>query len=355
MKEKLNPVRIKFSKRAKILTVLILGLSFLSPIFGFDAEAIEKTASVVVTICGNNIIEGDEVCDGTDLAGESCQSRGYDGGTLSCKLDCSGFDTSGCTTEEAPSPPPPSGGGGGGGYTPPSPPSTSVVIQGLAYPGAEITILKDGQVATGGILADSDGNFKVTLTTLEAGIYTFGVWAEDKYGRRSINFSFTVTVTSGMTTTISGIFIPPTIELDKTGVARGEILNILGQSAPRSEITVKINSPGEIIKTTATTDSGDWDYPFNTSPLEDGAHYVKAKADLNGFQSSYSSVLAFYVGGTSGCPIKADLNGDAKVNLVDFSILLYNWGTPRSVKADINCDGWVNLVDFSIMMYQWTG
>jgi hypothetical protein len=49
-------------------------------------------------VCGNDVIEGDEVCDGSDLGGETCQSQGFDGGTLACNGDCQGFDTSGCTT-----------------------------------------------------------------------------------------------------------------------------------------------------------------------------------------------------------------------------------------------------------------
>lgn len=50
----------------------------------------------------------------------------------------------------------------------------------------------------------------------------------------------------------------------------------------------------------------------------------------------------------------ADLNTDKKVDLVDFSILLYNWGKPKNPKADLNNDGIVDLVDFSIMLYWWT-
>ncbi|MGB6848082.1 MAG: hypothetical protein WBG05_07750 [Thermoanaerobaculia bacterium] len=47
--------------------------------------------------CGNDIIEGGEVCDGTDLGGSTCGSEGCTGdGTLACLSDCSGFDTSGC-------------------------------------------------------------------------------------------------------------------------------------------------------------------------------------------------------------------------------------------------------------------
>jgi len=47
--------------------------------------------------CGDDLVEGTEVCDGTDLAGEDCVSQGFAGGTLACAADCSGFDTSGCT------------------------------------------------------------------------------------------------------------------------------------------------------------------------------------------------------------------------------------------------------------------
>jgi hypothetical protein len=48
------------------------------------------------TYCGNNLIEGSEVCDGTALAGEDCTTQGFDGGTLGCAIDCSGLDVSGC-------------------------------------------------------------------------------------------------------------------------------------------------------------------------------------------------------------------------------------------------------------------
>ena len=61
------------------------------------------------TICGNNIKEIDEQCDGTDLGGQTCTGLGYNGGTLSCNQSCN-FDTSNCTG---------TGGGGGGGVLPP--------------------------------------------------------------------------------------------------------------------------------------------------------------------------------------------------------------------------------------------
>ncbi|MDC0667114.1 hypothetical protein [Nannocystis radixulma] len=47
--------------------------------------------------CGNAALDGDEACDGTELGGATCESEGFDGGTLACQADCTALDTSGCT------------------------------------------------------------------------------------------------------------------------------------------------------------------------------------------------------------------------------------------------------------------
>lgn len=46
--------------------------------------------------CGNNLREGVELCDGTDLNGQTCVSLGFDGGALGCDNTCTAFDTTAC-------------------------------------------------------------------------------------------------------------------------------------------------------------------------------------------------------------------------------------------------------------------
>jgi hypothetical protein len=54
--------------------------------------------------CGDGVAEGTaEVCDGTDLDGETCQSQGFEGGDLACQSDCQGYDTSDCVENTPPS------------------------------------------------------------------------------------------------------------------------------------------------------------------------------------------------------------------------------------------------------------
>jgi hypothetical protein len=47
--------------------------------------------------CGNGVVEGNEACDGSALAGQTCQSLGFSGGALACTSSCT-LDTSACTT-----------------------------------------------------------------------------------------------------------------------------------------------------------------------------------------------------------------------------------------------------------------
>jgi len=47
--------------------------------------------------CGNNSTDGPELCDGSDLVGTDCTNFGFDGGTLICNSDCSDFSTGSCT------------------------------------------------------------------------------------------------------------------------------------------------------------------------------------------------------------------------------------------------------------------
>lgn len=49
----------------------------------------------VTAVCGNNITEAGEECDGPDLAGKTCQDYGYNSGTLKCTSSCR-WDSSTC-------------------------------------------------------------------------------------------------------------------------------------------------------------------------------------------------------------------------------------------------------------------
>ena len=251
------------------------------------------------------------------------------------------------------------GGGGAGGYSVP----TGITFSGHAYPLSKVSLLKDGELILSTI-AGPDSKFSISLNNdLSNGNYIFSLQGEDSNGRKSTLFNVPLYITANTATTVSGVFITPTITVDKSTVAKGDNLAIFGQSVPSSKIIISIHSPVEIFKNIDSDTKGVYLLNLDTSVLDYGEHQAKSKASLAEDISSFSPIANFTVGTsnilnkeTKNCTIKADLNNDCKVNLVDFSILAY-WYKKNSFpkKYDLNSDGKIDIKDFSIMAYYWTG
>jgi cysteine-rich repeat protein len=372
-----------FLPRALSLALALLAV-FLWAAFrpsGIQAQT-TATTTVNISVCGDAQVSGSEVCDdgvnsglyATTTAGRNCEPgcSGYapwcgdtvlaarfgeecDDGNNTSNDRCSSV----CKIEDLPS----GGGGGsagnfpGGGFTPPR--ETRIIIQGKAYPNATVHILKDGDTL-GEVEADPKADFYFTSTRVSPGVATFGLWAEDNVGLKSVALTTTLTLINGAVTTISGAFVPPTISLDKRKVNRGEPIMLSGQTAPGVTVVTHVNSSHEFTNTTSTDTRGNWKLRFDTSPLEnEDFHTAKAhfetKVGENVVKSILSQSISFYVGSQAGNACgTSDLNTDQKVNLVDFSVLLFYWNTAGPV-GDLNCDKKVNLIDFSILLFNWTG
>ena len=302
----------------------------------------------IESICGDGIIDSGEQCDGSNFGGQTCAGLGYTTGILGCN-NCN-FDTSNCITV--------TGGGGGAGTYIPIAVLTKVILSGRAYPGSDVYVLSDGKL-TDIVKADSKASFKAEIEDITPGVWSFSVWAIDKNKIKSITYTLTFRVAADTITTVSGIFLPPTINIDKNSLNRGEILNIFGQTVPNVQVDVHILSE-EIIEKIESDEIGAWLLAFNTQFLEQGSHVSKAQSQITPEEKSgFGQVLTFYIGKAVPpelnpiCP-EADLNKDGRVNLVDFSVLLYWWGKENAC-ADQNRNGIVDLSDFSIMLYYWTG
>lgn len=339
--------------------------------------------------CGNAIKEGSEQCDTADYGGATCTSYGFNQGYLSCTpenpaqpgqsppgclLNLShcysvGLEDPGDVGDRI------GGGGGGGGgagggnsgsptgYNPGSdvpPQDTKVIIVGKGYPNSDIHILIDGKV-TGIVRTNSQADFNYETTAIPPGVVSVGMWTEDKTGLKSTLLTLTLRVITGAITTITGAYLSPTIELEKTSIKKGESLRVFGQTVPSANVEVNVNSESLVVQTASSAPDGTWTLNINSDPLS-GEEFHLAKAlfqtQVAGgvVKSGFSRSVSFFVGegnktvsGGSG-----DLNTDKRVNLTDFSILLFNWGKSTGA-ADINKDGKINLSDFSIMMFQWTG
>ena len=217
----------------------------------------------------------------------------------------------------------------------------------------------------GKVLADAKAEFSAFIEELDQGVYTFGLWAEDKENRKTPTYSTTFWIDDGTQSTVSDIILPPTIEITDNEVDAGEIIEVFGYSIPGKTVEAWLypvmsgDVPESLIvkqEAIALID-GKWTIFFNTTVMDNGQYKIKARVDMETIGiSEFGQVWDVAIGGEviEALCTGADLNQDGRVNITDFSILLYYWGSDNEC-ADQNKDGTVDLIDFSIMMFYWTG
>ena len=177
--------------------------------------------------------------------------------------------------------------------------------------------------------------------------------------------SFPVSLTAGAATNITGVFIAPTIAADKSEVQRGDTITLFGQSAPQSDIVISVHSDQAHFSKTIADSNGVYLYDLDSSILDYGSHSAQSKSVIgNQLISGFSPAINFLVGTKNVAAqltkrsILGDLNGDGRVNLIDFSIMAYWYKrllSGNGLKADLKHDSKVDLVDFSILAANWTG
>lgn len=254
----------------------------------------------------------------------------------------------------------------GGGFEPTDAPYRSgdarVIISGFAFPNSAVTFLVDGDIAET-TRSNASGVYSVTLDAIAKGVYTFGVYGEGPDKVKSSTFSTSFTVIGGRTSELTNINVSPSIKVSPDPVQPGQTLAVSGYGLPNSTVTIqygKQKSKQNSELTTTTDGSGKWSTTLNTTGFSRGTYQIRAKSvrTSDGTATNFSDYTYFGVGETAEVKSTADLSRDGRVNLTDFSILLYWWNTnggDSNPPADINRDTKVSLTDFSILLFNWTG
>lgn len=232
---------------------------------------------------------------------------------------------------------------------------SSLQFTGYTSPNALVTIRLNGGVA-GTTIANSSGLFDKRITGLDPDtVFDVSIYSQDRNMVDSQSVNFTTLTIPHMNFLMSNIVIPTTIGLNVNDFYMGDTMIISGMAHPYSQVALWIGGSNEHAVTLQVNSTGIWSFRYNSLdlPLTAGTHRVIAQEIVpGGYTSIVTSPLNFNL---RYCRI-ADLNCDDKVNLTDFSIMMYYWyrTDPPNRRVDINKDGIVNETDFSLLMYYWS-
>lgn len=309
--------------------------------------------------CGDGIVESGESCDTASLNAQSCTTLGFTGGLLACTATCI-FDTSACTIS--------SGGAGGGGGSQTNSARSLVAFEGQSMPFGVVTLRIDGEIVAS-TTSDQLGRFTFTAKNLSRGTYRFELFGTDSKGVQTNTVSLITTIKDRTVLKFDTIVLSPTLTSDLSTVVRGGTVNLFGYGAPgvRLLLSVSDSTNAMTFYTVRTDQNGSFTYTF-VAPASYGRLTATSRMVGVSATSTVSRSVTVMVGDLSiprgdggNCPTKSDLNADCRVNLIDFSILIFWYRQNLSdafrivEKKMLSGDGKVDFTDFGIMMYHWTG
>lgn len=255
---------------------------------------------------------------------------------------------------------------GGGNTISVSIPATvgSLRIAGFAPPNGVVTFLHGGAVmgttiaCPGGpptLCLDNStvGFFDKTFTGMYPGMYDIGIYATDTSTPDILSTPTiirTVIILDGEAKVVDPITLPPTLKVEKLVMKRPERQTAAGMARPNSSVRIFYNNANPFPQDKPVGNDGKFT-ELGTRVLPLGNNFATAFVQgTNGAISESSKIITFRV------EMSADLNIDTGVDILDFSMLMNNYGqtTPSDWAADINDDTQVDLIDFSIMMFNWT-
>ncbi len=251
--------------------------------------------------------------------------------------------------------PTPTPGGGGGG-------NANVVFTGTAYPNATVSLVRNGTLTTS-TTAYADGTFSIQLSNISSGSNSFSLYAFDADNVKSANLNVLQNLPSNVTTTVNGLIIAPTLSSSHATIKQGENVTLKGYTAPNSPVAIHFTGQENFIQNVSSSTTGYYSFVLNTTSHGKGDYTIWSVAKVGGIDSPPSLTVLLKIADQTvvtppGECRRSDLNCDNRVNLIDFSILLYYWDSSnfsRNPRVDIDKSGHIGLRDLSIMLYDWTG
>ncbi len=301
-----------------------LSLFILSGFF-VNALATSDNLSVHLTTCGNGLLETGEGCDGSNLNGQTCVTKGYNSGILGCSSNCT-FDTSNCQT---------GGGCTGSGCNPPSdnPPEIYQVTTSTQDISATVSWLATDTDATGVSSVSFSYGIGVYGVPEVVLVTSNGIYSKNLLGLLSNQiYNFKITVSDGVNlpVNVEGTF--KTLPLVPTALTISNINSEPNETTCQISWQTNYNSTGQVLYGTSTSYGGqaeDSQLSVSHSVLLGGLHpsttYHYKVVATDQIHSSNSTVdLIFITPKDDQAPSDVD---DLKVSVVGDSLHL-TWTNP---------------------------
>lgn len=151
-------------------------------------------------------------------------------------------------------------------------------VSGYISPHASLSLIANDAVLRGTV-ADGKGNFEFENIVISRGFYQFCISAVD-WKRLGESYSCFNIEPASSDVAIKGIFLPPTIGVNRFELVEGSDASVLGFSMPQASVTVKSGAKKYEVK---ADQEGKYEYTFQS--VKQGSYLLVADAVYEGKKS----------------------------------------------------------------------
>lgn len=321
---------MRFNK--KWITLCYLTAATFLAVYGAVLAAVNVTADIP-SVCDNSVKDSGEQCDNNDLGGRDCVYLNFTGGDLSCSDACE-FETSACVTD------------------------------------AEVTATSSFSTATGGSYAVFNIDDTYAVVSLPANFYGQDLnlqafsYANDYFetvkpapsGKNFVGKTYDFLFIDPNANKISTLSQPADLTLNYDDA---NVSGIVESGLAPYHWGSDDSSWQPILSFTLNTINNEVVFPNSSfssfalfgTPIPPTPPPTQPQPPSGGGSSGF-----FFLPPKKPVSLSAvDFNNDGRINIQDFSILLYHVNQkPAPASYDLNSDGKIDIIDISILLYHWT-
>ena len=137
---------------------------------------------------------------------------------------------------------------------------------------------------------------------------------------------------------------------EKALITKSDNLKIKGYASPNNMVELEVD--GAKYREVRAAQSGFYSFDVSIVSFAYGEHRAQTRQIASdGRKSGFSTLRVFQI--SNQPTLQTDFNNDGKVNITDWSIFLFQWGSDSEeirLKNDLNGDGRADIFDFSIFL-----
>lgn len=169
-----------------------------------------------------------------------------------------------------------------------------IIVSGDACPSCQVFLSLNGSVVDSST-AQANGSFQLDVQDVEPVTQQFGVYAIDQDGIQSGTTTFNVDVSQGAIIYVSDVLVSPTLRINSGKIEKGEDNAILsGHTVPNGEVTIEIDGGSMIVQVNSADDGGFY-HTLDTSNVQLGSHWARARVETSTDISGFSRDVYFSV------------------------------------------------------------